>query len=221
MKIVWILLASTFISSVSFAKSDDTTNSKFIYRGWEYYLTYFFAGPMTFSDSGFDVTLTNLTFNKYYLPDVGIRYDYIRNDGYGVTIGGKYLFNRSLEHAKISSGGASASGSLSGFSASFALAEANITYSSGEAYFFLGPNYSIPILKNANGTSATGNVGWQIGLGWDWGDHISNIDFGKGRVNFEIYAQGVDFQFNNFLTTSSGSSSVNWFGGGFKIGVNY
>jgi|GEM_PF-2006803 len=223
----WIFVPIIFLLPFNLHAQDDMSSShptkavsNCMYKGWDISLAYFFGGPMNFSSSGADISITNLTFNKYYAPDFGIRYDYIRNDGFGFTFGGKYMFDRSLTHAKATSGGMSVTASGGNASISIALLEANVTYYLGSAYWYFGPNYSAPLLANGDGTTASGSVGGQIGLGWDWGNNISNIDFGSGRVNFEIYAQDVVFQFNNFIS-GSGADTVNWIGGGFKIGVNY
>jgi len=194
--------------------------------GIELYSTYFIASslPVSFEYGGnsFDATFSDLSFSKLYLPAIGIKYDWIRNDGFGLNFGLRYEFDRSLEKVSAKFDGQNVGVGGRGFF-SFFLFEPNVTFYSEGGYFFFGLNHSLPIFMgnfSDLGEQMEGATGGQMGLGWDWGSNISNISFGSGKVNFEIYLQVVNFYFIADSPVGR-SSQASMFGGGLKIGVNY
>lgn len=215
----WVVWLSLLVPIFSFAEEGDSGN--LLFSGSEVYVTYFLASQMKWDASkggaNLEVTFKGGLASKYYVPAFGYRWNYIRNDGFGFTLGSRVEIERGF--SKIAAAGLEANNE---WSFSFLLLEPNITHSIGkEAYWYLGMNY--PVVVNKTGLDegddvGSGDPGFQIGMGWDLGHNISNIRAGSSRFNFEIYFQIINFEV-------SGSDGVGGKatlpGGGLRWGVNF
>ena len=138
-------------------------------------------------------------------------------------MGARYEFERSYNSATgtASSGGANTTFTTSsGPTFSFVLLEPNITHTIDGAYWYFGTNY--PIVASKSGIDnkfEAGDPGFQVGLGWDWGNHISNIEFAPHKANFEIYFQNINFRFSDASGDTWGRANMT--GGGLRWGLNF
>lgn len=218
----WLYTMSIFMSSLGtvYAAPGGGDSSKFYYNGLEYNLSYFLASQI----SGLNVDtvefkISTSVVSKYYVPAVGLRYNYIRNDGFGFNVGGRVDFMRSLNRFEMVGGGVSVSGApKKDITMTLLVPELNITSSVDRAYWFFGVNHLTADMTGFDPLNIQGDVGGQLGIGWDWGSNIKNIDFGTGRLNFELVGQILNLR----LQTSSGTTSQGSYSGVMlRWGVTY
>lgn len=153
---------------------------------------------------------------------IGARYNAIRSDGFGATLGGRYEFiGRSREFEVRSNGKKLPSGGFPSFN--LLVLEGNLTFEMEGGYFIGGANYVIPAGVSMGGNGAmSGGFGGQVGLGWVLGDKFSNVSLGKNSLSLEALAQIYRVSFSGAASgIASGSNSNDQMMGGVILRAGY